>query len=208
MLDRALIVVILLGLAGPWSPLRLAAQDTPVTPSQKTKEAVDKLRKQPATIGESLRALAEGAKDKLQEVLGSKPTEATKAPETNLEIPAKKDGKPEAPKFSSAGLRDPFRPTNLRRNMNAGARENLSPLERYELGQLKVVGIVWDLNQPKAMVEDTAGLGYIVKVGTPIGSNEGKVKAIHRNEIVVQEYQVDFYGRKSQRDVSMKFSAE
>ena len=58
------------------------------------------------------------------------------------------------------------------------------------------------------MVEDTAGLGYVVKVGTPIGSNDGKIKAIHRNQIVIEEFTADIYGVRKKRDVSMNLATE
>ena len=87
-------------------------------------------------------------------------------------------------------------------------RENLSPLERFELGQLKIVGIVWDIKEPRAMIEDSAGLGYVVKIGTPIGSNDGKVKTIHRDQIVIEENYTDAYGGQKKRDVRMRLSTE
>jgi Tfp pilus assembly protein PilP len=70
------------------------------------------------------------------------------------------------------------------------------------------VGIVWHVKEPTAMIEDSIGLGYIVKVGTPIGANEGKVKAIKPNEIVIEETYVDLYGAKKKREVNIKLSVE
>jgi len=114
-----------------------------------------------------------------------------------------------APRVSAPGKRDPFRPFTLNaRGSSARRRENLSPLERYELGQLKLVGVIWDMKEPNAMVEDAAGLGYRVKVGTPIGSNEGKVKTILQDGIVVEEFQVDLYGAKNKREVKIRLSPE
>jgi type IV pilus assembly protein PilP len=81
-------------------------------------------------------------------------------------------------------------------------------LERFELGQLKIVGIIQDLKEPRALIEDTAGLGYIVKVGTPIGSNDGRVKAIGRSEVIVEEFYEDSSGEKRKRDVRMRLSTE
>jgi type IV pilus assembly protein PilP len=104
--------------------------------------------------------------------------------------------------------RDPFRPATLRKKAVTRPRENLSPLERFELNQLKIVGIVWDIKEPRAMVEDNAKLGYTIKVGAPIGSNDGVVKAIHRNEIIVEEFFYDVYGARRKREVSMKLSTE
>lgn len=186
----------------------IAAQEPMETPSQKTKEAVEKFHKAPATIGKSLEALTDAAKDKLQQAIGAKRASEPKSKADDLTLPPKETGKPATTRFSPEGKRDPFRPYNLRTKTTSRPRENLSPLERLELSQLKLVGIVWDIKEPRAMIEDTAGLGYIITMGTPIGSNEGKVKAIHRNEIVVEEFYQDFYGAKKKRDVSMKLSAD
>ncbi|MPZ77072.1 MAG: hypothetical protein GEU77_11170 [Deltaproteobacteria bacterium] len=183
------------------------AQDVQ-TPSQKTTEAVGKLIKTPATIGKSLDAMTEAAKAKLQQVLGEKPEIKTKAEPDDISVPPRKTIGPEPPRYAPKGKRDPFRPLNLPAKTSPRVRDNLSPLERFELGQLKVVGIVWDIQEPIAMIEDRAGLGYTVSTGMLIGRNEGKVKAIHRNQVVVQESFEDFSGRKKTRDVVMKLSVE
>jgi type IV pilus assembly protein PilP len=81
-------------------------------------------------------------------------------------------------------------------------------LERYELGQLKLVGIVWNTKNPTALVEDASGLGYTVRVGTPIGANEGRVVKISPNTVAVEEEYIDLYGAKKKREVSMKLAAE
>ena len=106
--------------------------------------------------------------------------------------------------------RDPFRPFTLNtRAAQSRKRENLSPLERYELGQLKLVGIIApNAKTFSALVEDASGLGYVVKVGTAIGSNDGKVVAIRRDAVVVEETFVDLYGAQKKREVSMKLAAE
>jgi type IV pilus assembly protein PilP len=106
------------------------------------------------------------------------------------------------------GRRDPFRPITLNLRTTVRRRENLSPLERFELGQLKLVGIIWNIKNPTALVEDTTGLGYTVKVGTPIGSNDGKVKAINPDALMIEEDYIDLYGAKKKREVSMRLAAE
>lgn len=185
-----------------------AAQEKIDTPSQKTKEAVEKFNKAPATIGKSLEALTEAAKGKLHQAIGAKKPSQGKSEGDDSTLPPKAPAQPETARFSPAGKRDPFRPYNLRTSTTSRPRENLSPLERFELNQLRLVGIVWDVKEPRAMIEDTAGLGYIVTVGTPIGSNEGKVKAIHRNEVVVEESYEDFSGAKKKREVNIKLAVD
>jgi type IV pilus assembly protein PilP len=109
---------------------------------------------------------------------------------------------------SAVARRDPFRPITLNFPPTVRRRENLSPLERFEIGQLKLVGIIWDVKHPTALVEDTSGLGYVVRPGTPIGANDGKVRAIQQDSLLIEEEYLDLYGVKKRRDVSMKLAAE
>jgi Tfp pilus assembly protein PilP len=183
------------------------AEDVLRTPSDQMKDAVDRLNKTPATIGKSLQGLTDAAKERLRQTFGTKAKTDTKADAVDLNVP-KKAAEAPAPEKLKELNRDPFRPMTLRTKVSKAPRENLSPLERYELSQLKLVGIVWDIKEPRAMVEDSGGLGYVVKVGTPIGSNDGKVKAIHRNEVVVEEFYSDDYGTRRKRDVGIKLLTE
>jgi len=189
------------------------AQESLRTPSDKTKEALEKFHNAPTSIGKTLQGLGEAAKDKLRQTLGGKPeaggARAEDKPErVDLEVPQRApQGDAPVPALK-AGSRDPFRPMSLRAKVTTRARENLSPLERLELSQLKVVGIIWDIKEPRAMFEDKAGLGYVIKVGTPIGSNDGTVKAIHRNQVVIEESTADIYGVPRKRDVTMNLATE
>jgi Tfp pilus assembly protein PilP len=110
------------------------------------------------------------------------------------------------PAYSPAGRRDPFRPFTLdiRREVHA----QLTPLQRYELGQLTVVGTVWELSPPRGMVEDSVGMGYIVTLGTPIGRNGGVVTAIEPERIIVEERVLDFYGKEQVNRVIMETPKE
>ena len=203
-LCRLLVFSLALGASGLSS-----AQETLQTPSEKTKDAVDKFNNAPSAIGKSLQGLRDAAKERLQQSIGrSKAKTEAKTEPVDLDLPRKlPDATPPAVTLKE-GSRDPFRPMTLRTKVVSRNRENLSPLERLDLGQLKIVGIVWDIKEPRAMVEDTAGLGYTVKVGTPIGSNDGKVKAIHRNQIIIEEISADIYGQRKSRDVSMKLATD
>ena len=176
-------------------------------PSDKMKEATGKLNKVPASIGQSLRGLTDAAATKLKQLSGSeKPAPEVKA--IDLTVPQKKPETAPATHVTKREGRDPFRPMTLKTSALTRSRENLSPLERLDIGQLRVVGIVWDVKEPRAIVEDSAGLGYTVKVGTPIGSNDGRVKVIRRDQIVVEEVYEDAYGARKKRDVPMRLSTE
>jgi Tfp pilus assembly protein PilP len=104
--------------------------------------------------------------------------------------------------YNAAGRRDPFRPFTL--DMRPERHVQLTPLQRYELGQLAVVATVWDVSPPRAMVEDNAGMGYIVSLGTPIGPNGGVVTAIEPERIVVEERVLDYYGKEQINRIVME----
>jgi type IV pilus assembly protein PilP len=104
--------------------------------------------------------------------------------------------------YDPASRRDPFRPP--RAAVAAPTGEPRTPLERYEIGQLRLVAVIYDTRQPRAVVEDGEGLGYIVTVGTPIGPNGGTVRGIERGRVVIQEESVDFYGDRHPNDVVME----
>ena len=102
--------------------------------------------------------------------------------------------------------RDPFRPFTL--ELRPEARVPVSPLQRYELGQLTVVATVWDVSPPRAMVEDSLGMGYIITLGTPIGRNGGVVTAIEPQRVLVEERVLDFYGREQINRIVMETPKE
>lgn len=62
-----------------------------------------------------------------------------------------------------------------------------TPLERISLNQLKLVATIRAASGNRALVEDAAGKGYIVKMGTYIGINSGSVIGIHKDRLVVEE---------------------
>jgi len=185
-----------------------AHAEEPPTPSEKMKGAVDKFNKAPASIGQSLQGLRDAATAKIKETLGGSAKPSAKENLVDLQVPKQAPEKTAGAPALKPLARDPFRPMTMRTKVSARPRENLSPLERFDLSQLKIVGVVWDIKEPRAMVEDGTGLGYVVKVGTPIGSNDGRVKAIQRDQIVVEENYEDAYGARKKRDVSMRISTE
>ena len=67
----------------------------------------------------------------------------------------------------------------------------LTPLQRYDLTELKLVAIIVAGDNSKAMVEDSKGDGYIISKGTLIGDKYGEFEEIKSNEVVVIEKEVD-----------------
>ncbi|MDD9301535.1 MAG: pilus assembly protein PilP [Desulfobacter sp.] len=81
----------------------------------------------------------------------------------------------------------------------------LTPLEKMDLSQIKLVAVIELRGSTIAMVEEASGKGYEVKLGTYIGRNQGRVSAIHREGIVVKEYVKDYKGNRKERLQEIKF---
>jgi type IV pilus assembly protein PilP len=88
--------------------------------------------------------------------------------------------------YVSEGKRDPFMPLSGLENSGATIGP-MFPLQRFDLDQLKLVGIIWDVKNPKAMILDPQGKSYVVKVNERIGRNSGYVARIREGELVVVE---------------------
>ncbi len=99
--------------------------------------------------------------------------------------------------YTPVGKRDPFR--SLYKNMS-GEKEKpggpLGPLQKYEIDQLKLIAVITGLAQPKAMVTTPDGKGHVVKLGTRIGKNFGRVARIKNGEVIIAEDYRDTNGRK------------
>lgn len=90
--------------------------------------------------------------------------------------------------YNPIGKRDPFR--SFFQNAGPDTIPNPTPLQRFEVDQYMLVGIVWGVAEPKAMVQDPVATGHVIEVGTYIGKNWGKVTAITSDSVIItEEYQ-------------------
>ncbi len=114
-------------------------------------------------------------------------------------------------RYVAAGKPDPFKPflrTEMKnsppRKSNVVAKKTEhceTPLECMDVGQLTLVGIVLEPNgNAIAMAQDASGIGYILRVGTKIGFNKGKVVSILRDRVIVKEEVKDLRGKLTFRD--------
>lgn len=106
--------------------------------------------------------------------------------------------------YDSTGKRDPFRSFEWERPDRRNPDELRGPLEKFDLGQLDLVAVVWKTDNAKALVKDPSGQSYIIGNGTKIGKNDGRVMKIGDNSVVVKETYVDHLGQKSTKDIEMR----
>jgi Tfp pilus assembly protein PilP len=85
-------------------------------------------------------------------------------------------------------------------------RRPQTPLEKIALSQLKLTAILKlaSDNDAIAMVEDPSGKGYVVKKGTWIGDQGGRVAEIRSDRIIVQEQYKDVFGKIAEREIEKK----
>lgn len=62
-----------------------------------------------------------------------------------------------------------------------------TPLQKADLSQLKLVGIICASSGNRAMVEEASGRGYVIEKGTFIGINCGRVGRILKDRVIVNE---------------------
>ncbi|MCS5636436.1 MAG: pilus assembly protein PilP [Myxococcota bacterium] len=135
---------------------------------------------------------------------------APRAPKPALEVVTADDalglggGEPAEPAmvYVAEGRRDPFR------SFQFTAAEKpvveAGPLADFDLSQLSVVGVVWNTTNPRALVADPGGRSFVLRQGSPIGKNNGRVVRIDDDMILVREKFVDFEGAVSTKDVEMR----
>jgi type IV pilus assembly protein PilP len=103
--------------------------------------------------------------------------------------------------YNPLGKLDPFQPlfkekpavTQVKRKIKK--RTPRTPLEKIAISQLKLVGIVLAPSGNKALVQEASGKGYIIKKGTYIGLNSGKVVDIQKNNVIIKEEVEDVLGK-------------
>lgn len=102
--------------------------------------------------------------------------------------------------YDPRGKRDPFVSFIKVEERKRAAIDitSLPPLQRYELGELKFVGVIWTKQGARGLVEDAEGKGYSVTVGMRIGRSGGVVSRITGKEIFVRE---EFVGNRGEKIV-------
>ncbi len=167
--------------------------ETPLKSRQITKKIiVDKKEDQKATAKPKGTVPADISNSKQKLVAEKSPT-------------AKKIIMPEITDFyNSEGKLDPFEPLFQKERVSLAVgkkkikrRKALTPLERVNLSQLTLVGIIRAPSGNRALVQESSGKGYVVKKGTYIGANSGKIVQILKDEIIIEEESEDIYGKVS-----------
>lgn len=109
--------------------------------------------------------------------------------------------------YNPFGKRDPFE-SYLKQRSEEEAPKSSDPLLNYDLSKFKLSGVVYGMANPRAIVLDGDGHGHIIRTGTRIGRNRGRVMRILKDRVVVTEQFRDPLGKLIVTEYSMKLSNE
>jgi len=106
--------------------------------------------------------------------------------------------------YNSAGKPDPFKPFIQLTPIRESSRSTpLTPLQKYDVSQLKLVAIISAPGGNIALVEDATGKGYFLKRGVWIGKNDGKVTKILKDKVIIEEAYQDVFGQTKTHEISL-----
>ncbi len=115
------------------------------------------------------------------------------------------------PLYNPEGKLDPFEPLFKKENVSLNTsktkikrRRPLTPLEKLNLSQLSLVGVILAPSGNRALVQDASGKGYIIKKGTYIGTQSGKVDRILEDRVIVEEESENIFGKVSMVKKTLK----
>jgi type IV pilus assembly protein PilP len=94
--------------------------------------------------------------------------------------------------------RDPFEPVLSHMNLSESA---FYTLEKYDVGQYTMIGIISDIPSPKVMFRAPDGRKYILKKGERIGRNGGVITQIERKQVVILERTKSYDGSINEKSI-------
>jgi len=145
----------------------------------------------------------------------AKPATAAVQPEAedDTEVPDSEAHAVKAPDIDIARMRDPFESyltvlANQSRNRIAAHRSKGSdrdpePLEAFDLSALRLVATMQMGDKRMAMVQDPEGKGYVVRTGSYIGRDNGRVTSISERGVQIMEDEFTSAGDIVKRKVTL-----
>jgi type IV pilus assembly protein PilP len=129
------------------------------------------------------------------------PAQLPEKKETEKKEPEKKEGVEYS--YNPAGKPDPFKPFIQLTPVKRASGSLLTPLQKFDISQLKLVAIISTPEGNIALVEDGMGKGYFLKKGTLVGKNDGKVTKILKDRVIIEEVYQDVLGQMKTNEISL-----
>jgi type IV pilus assembly protein PilP len=152
-----------------------------------------------------------GCKDKAP--AGKKP--AAKKPSAATAAAPAAVGQKEAAKveteiyvYDPRGRRDPFVSLIQVAKPKAQRKPGASPIENYDVDEIKLIAIASDSKQFYALITLPDKKSYTIRKGMTLGLNNGKVKEITKDSVLIQEQVKDYKGQYKTKDTTLKLRKE
>jgi Tfp pilus assembly protein PilP len=115
-----------------------------------------------------------------------------------------------SPVYNSHGKVDPFQPifnnepTKLAPTVHQTDCVSNPVLERLDMSQLKLTGIIITERQPIALVQEADAKGHVITENMCFGRHGGKVERILNDRIIVREEMQDTTGQLQVKKIELK----
>jgi Tfp pilus assembly protein PilP len=114
------------------------------------------------------------------------------------------------PVYNSVGKLDPFQPIFGHAPIKQAPKVHQTDcvsnpvLERVDMSQLKLTGIVITERKPLMLVEEASGKGHILKENACYGRHGGKVERILNDRVIVREEMLGSTGQLQVKKIELK----
>jgi type IV pilus assembly protein PilP len=110
--------------------------------------------------------------------------------------------------YDPKGRRDPFKSLIIVQEPKAKKKIGLTPIENFDVDEIKLIAIVWDNRQYYAMVTLPDNKSYTITRDMTLGLYGGKVKEITENSVLIREQVKDYRGKLRIKDTILKLRKE
>jgi type IV pilus assembly protein PilP len=99
-------------------------------------------------------------------------------------------------RYSAVGKKDPFRSYFGDVASLTKQKQIVSELQNFDITDLRLTAVIWGVTEPRVVIVAPDGKSHIVKTGSFIGKNWGKISRILPDKIEIVETYKDPLGRK------------
>jgi Tfp pilus assembly protein PilP len=110
---------------------------------------------------------------------------------------------PFKPLFRETPKRKPKPPTPV-----DPERKHKTALEKIDLSQLRLTGIILAASGNMALVQEASGRGYVISKGTYIGTLGGRVSAVLKDRVIIDEMMKDDMEKVFIQKTEMKINSK
>jgi Tfp pilus assembly protein PilP len=106
--------------------------------------------------------------------------------------------------YDARGKRDPFLPLVQVSKEKPKKKVGASPMESYDINELRLLAIAWDKNKYFALIMLPDKKTYTITEGMTLGLQGGKVEKIEKDTVLIREFIKDYRGDIKPRDSILK----